>query len=107
MEDLKARGLKCKIILDVGANEGRWSRLASSVFSEAQFILIEPLREMKDKLDSICRKHPGSRWYMAGAGREAGKLTLTVMGHNKLLSGSTFIPPESSLNLNLKASKEL
>jgi hypothetical protein len=50
LEDLRARGLRCESIMDVGANRARWSRMAQKVFPDAKLILIEPLIEMKPDL---------------------------------------------------------
>jgi len=95
LEDIKARGLKCTSILDVGANEGRWTRLVASIFPQAKYFMIEPLEEMKGRLTDICQCHPGSRVFTAGAGSTPGRLTFTLMGSDERLSGSSFIPKES------------
>jgi FkbM family methyltransferase len=75
---LAARGFFPRHIIDVGANQGKWSRKAHSVFPDCTFTLIEPQREMQPKLETFCRRVPGSRWICAGAGSEPGELTLTV-----------------------------
>lgn len=79
LEDLKARGLECSSIMDVGANCGNWSRIAAKVFPLAKFILIEPLAELQKQLESFCEEHPGSRLVLAGAGSKSGELPLKVM----------------------------
>jgi hypothetical protein len=47
LEDLKARGLTCKTILDVGANRTMWSRMAKKIYPEANFVLIEPQIDLR------------------------------------------------------------
>src|SRR5687768_1606899 len=39
---LRQRGIKPRCVLDVGANETRWARLAAQVFPESRMVLIEP-----------------------------------------------------------------
>jgi FkbM family methyltransferase len=77
LEDIRARGVRAKLILDVGANNGHWSTMAAEVFPEASFVLIEPQAEMKPALVEFTRRHRGV-YYMvaAGAGEEARTLTI-------------------------------
>ncbi len=92
LEDLSFRGLKCKAIIDVGANSAQWSRQAKSVFRSSAFCLIEPQLEMKGKLEEFCSEFPGSIYFLAGAAAEKGVLTLTVWDD---LAGSSFLPQTS------------
>jgi len=95
LEDLKARGLTCQTILDVGANRTMWSRMAKKIYPEANFVLIEPQIEMKDDLEQFCREFKGSVYFLAGAGAEKGRLTLTIWDD---LDGSTFaLEPDENL----------
>jgi len=96
LEDLKSRGLKCKAILDVGANSTVWSRMAQPVFPEAYFYMIEPQIEMKEKLESFCKEFNNSSYFMAGAGARSELMTLTIWDD---LQGSSFLPLK---NENLK-----
>jgi len=94
LEDAKKRGLECGAILDIGANMGCWTRLAAAVYPEAKFFMIEPLEEMRQSLEALCREHPGSRLFVAGAGTAPGELPLTyTVGQ---LSGSSFLPDANS-----------
>lgn len=90
--ELRGRGLECRSILDVGAHYGQWSAMAAEPFPAARFFLIEPQVEMKPSLDAFCERHPGSRWFQAGAGAAPGELTLTIMGG---YGGSSFLPEPS------------
>jgi FkbM family methyltransferase len=89
--NLAARGFDPQTIVDVGANHGGWSRVVSTVFPQANFILIEPQAEMRPFLERFCLQKPGSRCYLAGAGAAAGELTLTIWDD---LQGSAFLRPE-------------
>lgn len=97
LKKLQARGFHPQSILDVGANYGAWSHIASSLFQDANHYLIEPQVEMRPFLDRFCRKHPGSAFFQAGAGAEEGELNLTVWDD---LAGSSFMsmPTNDSSN---------
>jgi len=90
--ELRERGLEAGAVLDVGANAGRWSTMAAEPFPRARFFLIEPQIEMKDSLDTFCERHPGSRWFQAGAGAVPGELPLTIWDDYQ---GSSFLPDPS------------
>ncbi len=96
LEDLKTRGLQCKSILDVGANNGQWSVMAANIFPGAQLTLIEPQEEMKQTLSSFCEQFPGSRFFLCGAGSVESESVLTVWPD---YAGSSFLPPASSQQL--------
>ncbi|GAP97598.1 FkbM family methyltransferase [Leptolyngbya sp. NIES-2104] len=86
---LQQSGLKPSWILDIGANNSQWSRIAKSVFREAHCFMIEPQSEMQSALEQFCQEFPGSQWILSGAGAEPGKLDLTVWDD---LAGSSFLP---------------
>jgi len=89
LTSLRDRGLRCNVVLDVGANRGDWTRLARSIFPDARFVLIEPQHEMARYLDALCGGDPRCRWFEAGAGAQAGKSELTIWPD---LVGSSFLP---------------
>lgn len=88
LEDLRARGLDCQVVLDIGANKGGWVREALAVFHRASAIMIELLQEMQSSLETICKHHSGSRVFIAGAGAEDGSMRLNI---GKDLAGATFL----------------
>jgi FkbM family methyltransferase len=90
--DLKARGLSCKSIMDIGANRAEWSNMAKNFYPDANFCLIEPQVEMKEIMETFCNASNKSLYFIAGAGKESGKKYLTVYED---LSGSTFLPFET------------
>jgi len=100
LQDIKKRGLKCKTILDVGANNTRYSRMVKEVFPDAAFCLIEPQLEMKEHLENFCKEFKNSVYFLAGAGAKKEKMILTVWDD---LAGSTLIlKPEEKLIKNGK-----
>ena len=96
LEDLKKRGLNCQTILDVGANITEWSRMAKKIYPSANFCLIEPQIEMRERLEEFCKEFKNSVYFLAGAGAKTDILTLTVYDD---LVGSSFLP-EPDINLS-------
>ena len=89
LEDIKARGLRCRGIVDVGANRGEWARMAMSIFPQAQFLLVEPQEEMREPLRKLSEEHSNVEYVLAGAGSQEGELLQTIYGNPE---GSTFLP---------------
>ncbi|MEA3213375.1 MAG: hypothetical protein QOE70_6432 [Chthoniobacter sp.] len=95
LEDVAARGLNPKHILDLGANCAEWSQTARRIWPAATFTLVEPQVEMKPHLDAFCAAAPGSRWLRAAAGRAADVMKLTVWPDRK---GSSLALTEEELS---------
>jgi FkbM family methyltransferase len=92
LQDIKARGLICNSILDIGANNGGWSVMAKGIFPTAKFCLIEPQFELEENLKSFVNDSKGSIYFIAGAGFKPEKKYLTIWDD---LAGSSFLPKES------------
>jgi FkbM family methyltransferase len=90
LEDLHARGFKCRTALDVGANQCHWSGIAAGVFPNSNFILIEPQTEMLPHLQAFCRARGGRRYVLAAASASSGETTLHVA---RDLAGSSLLAP--------------
>lgn len=91
LEDITHRGLICNGILDVGANDGGWSRMIKKLLPDAKFFLIEPQIELEESLKSFINESEGSKYIIAGAGAKSGKEYLTIWDD---LAGSSFLPKE-------------
>jgi FkbM family methyltransferase len=89
LEDVSARGFHPRGIIDVGANRGNWTIMAKEIFPDANVIMIEPLDEMKEILENLCRTHEDLEYIKAGAGKESGELVQTIWED---LVGSSFLP---------------
>lgn len=89
LEDIQARGFNPKGIIDVGANQGNWTRMAMSVFPNARVLMIEPQEEMAHDLEELCRSFESVEYIRAGAGSVSGELVQTIW---KDLQGSSFLP---------------
>ncbi|MFN5417567.1 MAG: FkbM family methyltransferase [Flavobacteriia bacterium] len=88
IEDLKFRGLQCKNILDVGAFKAEWSTMVKQVFTESNFHLIEPLKELEPYLKDFCDRNEFSNYFINGAGSENQKLSIHVSSD---FAGTSFL----------------
>jgi FkbM family methyltransferase len=89
LEDVKARAFVPAGILDVGANQGGWTRMAHDVFPGTPAILIEPQIEMVPFLSALCAARSSCEFVHAGAGATTGELIQTIWDD---LAGSSFLP---------------
>ncbi|WP_250933865.1 FkbM family methyltransferase [Aporhodopirellula aestuarii] len=56
---LKQIGIAPNTVVDLGAAEGSWSSMASQIFTDARYLLCEPLPARKDMLSEISQKSGG------------------------------------------------
>jgi FkbM family methyltransferase len=101
LEDIKARGFHPRGIVDVGANQGEWTRLALAVFPGTPVLMIEPQDEMEPVLSRLAAEIPACHYVKAAAGREEGELIQTIWED---LAGSSFLPDPNAEKL--KAGKQ-
>lgn len=74
-------------VIDIGASNGRWSRLALAAFPRARVVGIDPLVEREAELAALARDNPRFAYVLAAAGPEAGGTTQLAVGAD--LDGST------------------
>lgn len=89
LQDVKARGLPCHQVLDIGAHKADWSRFAKAVYLDVNSTMIEPQVEMEPWLRRFCDEFAGSEYVLKGAGAACGELDLDVWEDH---GGSTFLP---------------
>lgn len=74
-----ARGLTPATVIDIGASDGCWSKLAHRHFPSAHFVLFEPLAERTPELAALSRSH-GFQHIAAAVGAEVGEISFSVEG---------------------------
>lgn len=77
--NVRQRGFDPRVIVDVGANKGKWTQKTRRVFPDADYLLVEPQVEMTPLLDRLCFEQDGVRWINAGVADKVGELTFTVV----------------------------
>ena len=87
MARLAARDLSIGTIIDIGASNGAWSRLAMEHFPHARVLAIEPLEERRAELETLRQDRPTVDFVIAAAGADSeGRVELSVTAD---LDGST------------------
>lgn len=70
---LKAKGFAPAFIVDVGAYEGNWTRLARRVFADAPVLMVEAQSGKRPLLEQVSRELPEVRYAQALLGRSSGR----------------------------------
>lgn len=78
LANVKKRGFEAKHVLDIGANQGRWSGQCEIVYPKATYTLIEPQSEMKRPLDQFCQQANHAKWLQMGVSNEKSVLPFIV-----------------------------
>jgi FkbM family methyltransferase len=85
---VKQHGFAPRVILDVGANRGNWTRAAHAQFPDATIVMIEPQAQLIAGVQDLLQPGGKIRWVTAGVSDRAGKLPLTIAPRD---DSSTFI----------------
>lgn len=79
LNGLKQRGYFPKVVYDIGAADGSWTRQALEYWPDATFVCFEPLAERKKDLDALHASRPGQILVEAcGVGDADGELSIGV-----------------------------
>lgn len=97
LEQARNVGLSPATVIDVGAAHGTFALQCYSVFSDAKYILVEPLEEYKSFMDEVVGSIPNTEYILAAAHAESGRITINV--HPDLVGSSLYLEKEDS-NVN-------
>jgi FkbM family methyltransferase len=92
LADLKNRGLQVRMIFDVGAHKGEWSKMVKLIFPDASIYMFEPQIEMIKHLEKLVHKFSDIRLIQKGVGSKVDKLLFTIWDD---FAGSSFLPKEN------------
>mgnify|MGYP003579378752 CR=1 FL=1 len=70
---LAASGYAPASIIDIGAHDGNWTRLARRFFPEASILMVEPLSSKAETLSALASSLEKTRFVDALLGAEAGQ----------------------------------
>jgi FkbM family methyltransferase len=100
---LQRYGFSPRLVLDIGANRGNWTRSALQYFPEADYFLVEPQSHLKvyskDLLESG-RVH----WINAGAADQSGQMCFYVVDRD---DSSSFLPGQITGRVGRKTEVEV
>jgi FkbM family methyltransferase len=85
-------------VIDVGAAFGSFSRTCHSIFPEAQYILVEPLREYIPSLKRITKGMPRASYEIAVATAQDQVISINV--HHDLVGSSLYREVEEGTDVN-------
>ena len=85
--------LKPKVIFDVGANQGEWTRLALRYFPDAQYHLFEIVPSTCERCRAAVHDAPGVFVNNVGLGEEEGEIPLFLVSHNDRWTSAVASPP--------------
>ncbi len=88
-KDLKKKGITCNVLLDLGANDGNWSKLFLKYYANSKVMLFEPQVEFWPQLERLSSQYLGSKFFPFGVGNQRETLILTIWDD---LKGSSFLP---------------
>lgn len=87
---LKRAGIRPNLVFDVGAAQGTWTEETLSVFSDAHYVLVDPLPENVDALKSVSKTCRSATVVSAAVGAQKGELDLYVHGDQSSFLKSEF-----------------
>lgn len=90
---LAAAGFTPSGIVDVGAYEGNWARLARRVFPDAPIIMVEPQKEKQTLLEATCAELGNVSYVPAVLGAK----TDTPVTFYEMETGSSMLPENSNV----------
>ncbi len=92
LDQLIKLGFQPETVIDVGVAYGTFELYEK--FPQTNFLLVEPLIEYEKNLKEICQRYK-AQYIMAGAGAQAGNITINV--HPQLYGSSTLKESEGSI----------
>jgi FkbM family methyltransferase len=94
LQQLQVLSFAPATIIDVGAAYGDFARACHAVFTNARYVLIEPLAEYGPSLETALQSLPGAEIVRAAAASTPGEITLNV--HGDLVGSSLYLEQEDS-----------
>jgi FkbM family methyltransferase len=80
LEHMAGLGFQPQTIVDVGAAEGAWSRMAAGIWPNARLIGFEPNQANEAKLERTRRELPQFAYHLCFLGAETGRVTYADRG---------------------------
>lgn len=88
-------GQNLKLVIDIGANTGLWSRHFLNCAKPEKLISYEPVPHVFKELETILRPHPFAEARCIALGNSQGKRTFYV---TKDTTGASLLPPKAEMN---------
>jgi FkbM family methyltransferase len=98
LQILNVQGFSPKGILDVGAYEGEFARMATSIFYKSPILMIEAQPTKEDALKAVARKYPGLIEFRIAL---LGDESRDQVPFYQLESGSSIYPEQTTVSREL------
>ena len=105
LKGLASRNFHPRLVLDIGAATGEWTRLALGYWPRARYFLMEPLEERRTRLAELSREHSNVRFVLSAAGARSGELPIGIVPND--LDGSSFLYTDVSRLVSVRAIDDL
>jgi FkbM family methyltransferase len=89
-EVLKRNGFTPRTIIDVGAAVGKWTSQVITIFPNAKYLMVDPLKENEKALRIITEKNPNVQFWSGAVGKHSGELEFHVHGDQSSMFDSTW-----------------
>jgi FkbM family methyltransferase len=94
---LKSKGFVPAYIIDVGAYQGDWTRLARRVFTDVPVLMVEAQTTKRPYLEAVCNELANVRYEQALLGRSSGEKVRFF----EMETGSSMFPENSNVERNV------
>ena len=91
---LKAKGFAPAYMIDVGAYQGEWTRLARRVFGDVPVLMVEAQSAKRSFLDKVCADLPNVRYEQTLLSRSSGQKVRFF----EMETGSSMFPENSNVS---------
>jgi FkbM family methyltransferase len=96
----QTRGFSPALIFDIGASNGQWTRECRNTFSNARYVLVDPLERNRGALDAMAAADDRITAWHGAAGASAGHLEIFEHGdQSSILPSGEFSGPPSTVQV--------
>jgi FkbM family methyltransferase len=74
LKRIRNRNVPIQTVIDIGASDGRWSKDAQRIFSDANYLLIEAQKEHGNALEKHKKSDPKIDYVICAAGNRKGEI---------------------------------
>jgi FkbM family methyltransferase len=85
LRHMAAIGFSPRVIVDVGAADGAWSRMAARIWPTARIVAFEPRETKRAQLEAARRELPNFSYHICFLGEKAGRVTYADRGNQTSL----------------------
>lgn len=75
---IKKRGYYPKVIWDIGASNGKWTKKVIRIFPYSEYFMVDPLMENESSLELLTRNNPNVKYLLCCAGNYNGEVEISI-----------------------------